>query len=198
LETQQSLFSPGINSTTSNHHHLARAAPISSQWEQSLFFGLQILDEQRLVAQWITGEIIYTNDGLAPDKASFEWAMTAPDGTRLATCFGPAWGFKPSSHQAAGCGMLSPLCFLIQFIKFFNIETPNSPQAFCDNKGRVDNVNSMAKHPDHFANDSLAADWDVVHEIVESRRQLAHPPSITHIKGHQDRDKPHEQLSLPA
>jgi hypothetical protein len=78
--------------------------------------------------------------------------------------------------------MLSPLHFLIQFIKHFNTETMKSPQAFCDNKGLVDNVNSMAKHPNHFANDSLVADWDVVvHERVESRHQLVHPASITHI-----------------
>jgi hypothetical protein len=60
------------------------------QWKQLLFFGLLILDEQKLIAQLILGEIIYTNDGSAPDKASFGWAMAAPDGTRLATCFGPA------------------------------------------------------------------------------------------------------------
>ena len=62
----------------------------------------------------------------------------------------------------------------------------------------MDNVNSQSQHSDHFPNDSLAADWDVVHEIVESRRQLNHPPTITHIKGHQDKHKSYEQLSLPA
>ena len=94
--------------------------------------------------------------------------------------------------------MLSPLRFLIHFIKFHNVPTTGTPQVFCDNKGLVDNVNSTSQHPDHFPNISLAADWDVVHEIVESMRQLTHPPTITHIKGHQDRTKSNEQLSLPA
>ena len=83
--------------------------------------------------------------------------------------------------------MLSPLRSLIHFIKFHNVDTTGTPQAFCDNKGLVDNVNSTSQHSDHFPNASLAADWDVVHKIVESMRQLAHPPKITHIKGHQDK-----------
>ena len=169
-----------------------------SPWEKSLLFGLKILNTTKLIEMLITGKAVFTTDGSAPDKASFGWAIAAADKTRLATCFGPTQGFKPSSYRAEGYGALSVLRFLIRFIQHHQIETMAPPQGFCDNESIVENVKEASSHTEHFANTTLKADWDVINEIVVSRRELLHPPSLTWIKSHQDDHKPYEQLSLPA
>ena len=88
----------------------------------------------KLIEMLITGKVVFTTDGSAPEKASFGWAIPSADKTRLATCFGPTQGFKPSSYRAEGYGALSVLRFLILCIQHHQIETTAAPQGFCDNK----------------------------------------------------------------
>ena len=54
------------------------------------------------------------------------------------------------------------------------------------------------QYDDYYPNSTMAADWDVVHEIVCTLKELTNPPQILHIKGHQDDAVPYESLSLPA
>ena len=90
--TSNHLITAGEETTTTlaSHWYLPFPNPTSwnelvqslPQWEQLLFFGLQIVDEQRLIDRLILGEIIYTNDGSAPDKASLAgqwWHPTEHD-----------------------------------------------------------------------------------------------------------------------
>jgi hypothetical protein len=45
---------------------------------------------------------------------------------------------------------------------------------------------------------SLAPDWDIVNKIELACKQLQirHPPTIQHVKGHQDREKGYHELDL--
>jgi hypothetical protein len=52
-------------------------------------------------------QLINVSDRSTFDSSmSFGWAMCLPNGTRLATCAGPAHGAKQSSFRAKGYGML--------------------------------------------------------------------------------------------
>jgi hypothetical protein len=67
-----------------------------------------------------------------------------------------------------------------------------------DNSGLLTRISASLPHPDPFPNITLQADWDVTNEIVVSLRQLAIPPVLKHIKGHQDLHTPYAGLSLNA
>jgi hypothetical protein len=45
---------------------------------------------------------------------------------------------------------------------------------------------------------SLAPDWNIINEIEIACKQLQiqHPPTIQHVKGHQDREKQYHELDL--
>ena len=57
-------------------------------------------------------------------------------------------------------------------------------------------IKSALKYDDYFANATLAAEWDIVNEIVINMRAMDHPPHLQHIRSHQDKNKPIQDLSL--
>jgi hypothetical protein len=66
-------------------------------------------------------------------------------------------------------------------------------------KGLLDNLKKCSQWlGKHYPNETLSADWDVLKEIMEHRATLEFPPSLHHVKGHQDDSKPKEDLPLPA
>ena len=69
---------------------------------------------------------------------------------------------------------------------------------YCDNEGVVKSIQSALKYDNYYPNTTMAADWDVIHEIVVSIKDLPTPLTVLHIKGHQDDQIPYDDLSLPA
>jgi hypothetical protein len=50
-------------------------------------------------------------------------------------------------------------------------------------------IESALQYDDYFPNATLAADWDLVNEIAINMRSMEHPPTLQHIKSHQDKHK---------
>jgi len=168
-------------------------------WERPLVFGLKVLHPNALTQALAAPDSIpIACDGSAPNKASFGWIMSTQDGTRLASCHGLASGYNTTSYRAEGYGMLSPIRFLYHYTTFHHIVQATSPQLVCDNLGLVTNVNKALKYDDYYTNSTLASDWDVLREIVWNCQSQQLPPTISHIKGHQDKKKPYEDLPLLA
>ena len=95
--------------------------------------------------------------------------------------------------------MLSPLCFVERLLKFSNTSIQGKFTIHCDNIGLVDNVNKHLPYVGtYYPNDTLAGDWDLVHEISVKAASLPNAPTIKHIKGHQDKQKKYKDLSLAA
>jgi hypothetical protein len=125
--------------------------------------------------------------------------MSLPCGERLAICAGPAPGSKQSSFCAEGYGLLSSVRFLHHIFQFCDSQPTWHIQLSCDNDPLVKRVEAARPSFDQcFPNNTLEADWDVVHMIVRTIRQSPCRVRLQHIKGHQDDNKPYDDLSLDA
>ena len=96
--------------------------------------------------------------------------------------------------------MLSFLRFLVQLSGTHSKDTRmTAASLICDNQGLV---KAIAKHKAHarpFPNTTMEPEWDTIAQILDAIRILGtSAPIIDHIKGHQDRDTPYEQLNLNA
>jgi hypothetical protein len=67
-----------------------------------------------------------------------------------------------------------------------------------NNQGLISRLESSLPYIDPFPNLTLTADWDVTNEIVKSLREFPTPPTVAHVKGHQDDHLPYSALPLDA
>ncbi len=67
-----------------------------------------------------------------------------------------------------------------------------------DNKDLLTRVETSLPYIEPFPNIMLISDWDITHEIVHSLRQLQTPPTLNHVKGHQDNLLPYCAVPLDA
>jgi hypothetical protein len=143
--------------------------------------------------------LLTMSDGSDDDGAmTFGWIISLPNGNRLARCAGPAFGPYGSSFRAEGYGFLSVARFLVRLQEFCN-QTPRwRIQMMTDNQGLLTRVETSLPFPDPFPNSTLQADWDITNEINHSLQALAIPPTLVHVKGHQDDHVAYERLSLNA
>ena len=171
-------------------------------WESELLTGLALNLPQAQLFHIIQHQpIMIGSDGSQQDsRASFGWVLSTTDGQRLATCKGPCYGSQPTSYRAEGYGLLSACRFLLLLQDHFQLDVP-SPSIVCDNRTMV---NRASKPPGNldciYPNETLAAEWDILLEIWTTKDMLTDPhrPTFTHVKGHQDRKKPYNELSLSA
>jgi hypothetical protein len=71
-------------------------------------------------------------------------------------------------------------------------------KVYSDNQGLVDTIKKMRKWKTLYPSNVLASEWDIILVILEYIPQLPFPPSVQHVKGHQDREAPVASLPLPA
>eukprot|EP00980_Cylindrotheca_fusiformis_P016559 scaffold4965_cov87-Cylindrotheca_fusiformis.AAC.1 len=127
---------------------------------------------------------------------TFGWVIAAPDGTRMVSCAGPAFGSQASSYRAEGYGFVSMALFLFH-LRHFSSAIPDWRLTFVsDNLGLVTKTPQSWDYDFPFPNLTLASDYDVIHETVMSLRQARVQASFSHVKGHQDTSKTHF-ASLP-
>jgi hypothetical protein len=176
-------------------------------WERELFSDLTMQVDcfefiQLVNSQLITdssAQLITVSDG-SDDSGSmtFGWAVALPNGQRLATCAGPAYGPSGSSFRAEGYGFLSVSRFLVRLFEFCSVKPEWIIQMMTDNQGLLTRLESSYPHPEPFPNLTLLSDWDLTHEINQSIRTFGRKPNLVHVKGHQDTHTPYSELSLDA
>jgi hypothetical protein len=143
-------------------------------------------------AQLITVSDGSDNSGLM----TFGWAIALPNGQRLATCAGPAYGPSSSSFHAKGYGFLSVSRFLVRLFEFCLVQPAWVIQMMTDNQGLLTRIESSYPHPERFPNLTLLLDWDVTHEITKSILSFGRKPLLVHVEGHQDTHTPYSKLPL--
>jgi len=64
----------------------------------------------------------------------------------------------------------------------------------------VNKAKEVASYQHIYPNSTMASEWDVLAEIRTAMRELSQTeqPTMDHIKGHQDRDTPYDDLPLRA
>ena len=102
------------NQAADQHHNLdtlqGHLQHLGNNWERILLQNFETIVSEEEFAQALTNKtLILATDGSVPDqvKASFGWILATTDGTRLAHCTGPAYGYSIASYRAEGYGLLS-------------------------------------------------------------------------------------------
>jgi ribonuclease HI len=170
-------------------------------WERPLFAGLELLvPDEHLVEALAEEKVIIVTDGSAlplEGKGSFGWIAATTDGTRLISCNGPVASHQHTSYRSEGYGLLSAHCFLQRTMQTYELDSLKEVVIYCDNKSMVRRSGTFPERWECYPNRTMDSEWDVLSQIWSTRRQdLAVP--ICHIKGHQDRTTPYEELSLEA
>ena len=143
--------------------------------------------------------LLNVSDGSAfDDSMSFGWVMSLPDGTRLVTCSGPAYGAKQSSFRAEGYGLLSLVRFLHHVFLYCATHPTWAIKLICDNEGLITRLNVAIQYTTSFPNDTLQPDWDLTNAIVTTLQSTQLQPRFEHIKGHQDKHIDFDLLPLAA
>ena len=167
------------------------------KWEKMLLQGLVLQVSQEEFLRLVSEPTLVASDGsVQGSRASFAWVMSTVDGNRFATCVGPALGLKPTSYRAEGYGILSLVRFLHLIKQQFN--TQIDCHVVCDNEAMVKRTRSPNDVTKVYPNETLASDWDVLAEIWSTLHQnnLADSITVQHIKGHSDKHKPYQELTL--
>lgn len=143
--------------------------------------------------------IIVSDGGALPDRGSFGWIIGLLDGTRLARGQGTVFGSNPSSYRAEISGCKAALLFLRHLHLYCSEQQPAGKlQYHCDNSGFIKKMMRFRSFPIAPASSCLHSDWDL---LISAHRLFCYfpeLPSIHHVKGHQDRTIPYEDLPLPA
>jgi len=177
-------------------------------WDRLLLQHLEVSDrtEDAIWHALTTTTCYLATDGSAPDgKGSFAWVISDGEGEILAQCHGPVFGAKISSYRAEAYGILSILRYLLQLSRIRRSTTTEtntilSHPLVCDNKAVVHRINELKQWKRIYPNVTMESEWDVLAEIKATLEALTPPsqPTFDHIKGHQDRTCPMEELTLQA
>ena len=172
-------------------------------WEVHLLSGLEFLTSEQDVWQALASTAcIFASDGSAPQgKGSFAWILSDLQGNRMARCSGPVFGHKIGSYRSEGYGILSVLRFLLRMKEIHTHPgDPRSHSLKSDSKSMIQVIHKHKGYAKIFPNATMASEWDVIAEILTTMKALTNEftPELSHVKGHQDRDKPYDKLSLSA
>jgi hypothetical protein len=144
-------------------------------------------------------KLLMVSDGSESSlKMTFGWALCLNDGTRLASCAGPAFG-RGSSHRAEATGMLSGARFLHHLTIVFCDQPILRPTTFkSDNKGPLTRITQRSQSSHNYPTATLAPDWDLIDELHDSLAHFTQPTPFTHVLGHQDDKAKYCNLPLDA
>jgi exonuclease III len=171
-----------------------------ADWESELLSTVELLETPHDIIQILNQAPFRTGtDGsVIKESATFGVVTATAAGRRLFTIRGAAPGSRPQSFRAEGYGGLAVVRFLIRLTHYTGINLTQPFQHFLDNTSVITRVSKALKRPWTSPNLTLAPEWDLIELIKTSYQELDHPADIKWVKGHQDNDRPRENLPLSA
>jgi hypothetical protein len=165
-------------------------------WDQELFPELimnvkcyrfvHLVNSQVLLSDTTIQLITVSDSSDNSSSMTFGWVIALWNGHQLAQCASPVYGPCGSSFWAKGCGFLSVSHFLLRFFKYCAVTPKWEIKMMTNNQGLLTRIETSLPHLDPFPNLTLALDWDFSHKISQSFWTFQRPPTLIHIKGHQD------------
>ena len=156
-----------------------------------------------LLSTLANGDTLYlVTDGgaIEPKRGSFGWVLATKTKV-LWTGKGFTRGYPINSHRAEAYGRLAGTLFLLRFLQFSGLHECNIQLiSYCDNKSIVESI-AEAQDPFYKPGLTVSPDWDAIAQIHEIQNELRHIINVKdcqHVKGHQDKHKPLEELSWQA
>jgi hypothetical protein len=141
-----------------------------------------------------------SDGGALKHVGSIGWVIAA-ETELLWDCCGTAFGWHANSFRSEGLSHLSMLVFLQAFIRFYQIQLPNSAhldnaalprrrpllRTATDNKGLIQRIaQALERQSCPFPSDALRAEYDVIISITNIVTSLPFALHWEHVKGHQD------------
>ena len=145
-------------------------------------------------------DIILVSDGGALESyGAFGWVLGTVDGTRLATGHGSVFGLDPSSFRAEGYGAKAGTLFLYHVFLYCERIMPQGTYTFsCDNLGLLQKLESFREYQLAAESSCMHPEWDMVNAIHLLQQKFPVLPLLIHVKGHQDRNTPFDELPISA
>ena len=143
-------------------------------------------------------EIILVSDGGADFKrGSFGWVLGTPDGHCLAPGSGAVFGYDPKSYRAEISGCRAGLLFLCHAFGYCEAQVHMVHlHVFCDNSGFVQKIGKFRSFPLGPESCCLDAEWDLLISVHGLLSLFPVPPTVEHVKGHQDRTQSYDSLDI--
>ena len=197
LARKSRLVSSQPSLISSFSQHIAALPP----WELDMLGRFQILCSTDFLLQTLSDShpLALCGDGSAPlFQGSFGCTCATLDEVEVFCFSGPAPGLRTSSFRAESYALLGLLRFMHHLCNCYGVSLPNDLCFYTDSKSLVDTVTTRMAWSYDYPYATMCSDWDLQQAIASNLRQYDSPPSIQHVKGHQDRYQPVETLSLPA
>jgi hypothetical protein len=127
-------------------------------------------------------------------------AVAALDSIRIVRVKGPVSGPDPRSYRAEAHAMAAILLCIVMIhqIAPHQADCYSILEVYSDNQGLVDTISKMMEWKTMYPSNVLESEWDIMSVILAYIPQLPVPPSVQHVKGHQDEEAPVATLPLPA
>jgi hypothetical protein len=143
-----------------------------------------------------------TDGGVKYQIGAFSWVFDM-DSTIRIRCSGPAdcTTLESEPKRAELYGILSFLTFICMVVEYYQLMPAATLQIYCDD---INTVNDLAVFRDMQRYNSFAttkqccAHYDLIAEILTCMTNYPRPIHLHHVKGHQDKGTPMEELSSTA
>ena len=141
-------------------------------------------------------DIVLVSDGGAAHKCgSFGWVLGTRSGRRIAQGSGSVFGYDPSSYRAEISGSRAGLLFICHAHVYCERPFPTGTlNVYCDNIGYIHKIQKMAEYSLAPVACCLDAEWDILISVHTLLELFSTRPILHHIKGHQDRTIPYDDL----
>jgi hypothetical protein len=142
---------------------------------------------------------LVSDGGAKTDFGSFGWVLGNRHGDRYVEEYGIARGTPMASFRAEAYARMSFLRFIIRYTEFLGVEIHAKIQilTYSDAKGMLQREEKLINAGYKSSSWYLASDQDVIAALEDSHRQMPIYIKTEHVKGHQDKDKAFEQLTIP-
>lgn len=143
------------------------------------------------------GHLLAVSDGsVLFHNMSFGWVLATPDGVRLVGAAGPCNG-RGNSLRAEGAGMLSVTLFIAILTKYLKMNIFNVI-CIADNAELIRRCKAHKQYKEPYPNETLRSEFDVTEQIYMTQHNNNINATFKWVKGHQDKKKKKEELSLEA
>jgi hypothetical protein len=138
--------------------------------------------------------IFVVSDGsVVAERGTYAWVIASSQKI-LISGRGSAFGTTMSSYRAEQFCILSWSIYLWHYTQFLDLQITGILYPFCDNTTTVKSMNDSNDQP----KSSMNSDYDIFVEtqhLIASLRKTHRIDTFTHVKGHQDKVKPFQELS---
>ena len=204
LPPRHQKLPPNVHHVAKHFHEYVEHLPI---WDRHLLQGLYFCTGPYEILHTITKQpsqthLLAVSDGSLDDKSLYYgWVLGTAQRRIFVEQSGRGYG-ELTSHRAEGWGMLSVARFLYHLFQYTSGHTPELQQKIpidfiSDNQGLVTRINQRLAYARPYPNATLAADWDLVEQIVHTFHHLPQVKiSVEWVRGHQDTSG--EELTVEA